>query len=117
MARKQEIKPRPTPMTPEAAERHCIEAAYALAQKQLDDGTASPSVITHFLKLATEDTKLEREKLARQNELLKTKNDSYQDSKKIEELYAGAIAAMRTYSGAGDGTDEGTLDDVFDEDW
>ncbi len=37
--------------TPEARENQLISAAVNLAEKQLLDGTASPSVITHYLRL------------------------------------------------------------------
>lgn len=93
-------------LTPEAAERHCIDAAYALAQRQLDDGSASPSVITHFLKMGTEKARLERLKLESDIQLNQSKNNAIQDSKRIEELYAGAIDAMRTYSGHGSDDDD-----------
>lgn len=103
-------------LTPEAAERHCIDAAYALAQRQLDDGSASPSVITHFLKMGTEKARLEREKLESDILLNQSKNNAIQDSKKIEELYSGAIKAMREYSGKDeDGDGDGDASD--DDDW
>lgn len=106
MATKQSSKHRTPALTPEAAERHCIDSAYALAQKQLDDGTASPSVITHFLKLGTERAHLERIKLESDIALNNSKNEAINDSKRIEELYTNAISAMQRYSGHGDNEDE-----------
>lgn len=41
--------------------------AYTLAEKQLQNGTASATVITHFLKLATEREKREMERLKKEN--------------------------------------------------
>lgn len=102
---------RPPALTPEVAEQRCIEAAYNLAQSQLDDGTASPSVITHFLKMGTERARLEREKLERETELLKTKTTAIQNAENTEKLYEEAIAAMKLYSGE----DPDALAD--DEDW
>ena len=77
-----------------------ISLAIQLAEKQLIEGTASSQVITHYLKLATEKERLEREMLAKQNELLDAKTQSIHSAAKQEELYAEAIAAMRKYSGS-----------------
>ena len=43
----------PAALTPEDRESQLIAAAVNLAEKQLRDGTASPSVITHYLRLAS----------------------------------------------------------------
>lgn len=96
--------------SPEMAERRCILSAYELAQQQLDEGTASPSVITHFLKMGTERARLEREKLAKETELLQTKTIAIQESKNMEKMFADAISAMKRYQGNPD-------DDDDDGDW
>ena len=70
MAERRSPRRRPPALTPEAAERRCIDAAYSLAQRQLDEGSASPSVITHFLKMGTARAQLEQEKLRKETELL-----------------------------------------------
>lgn len=88
--------------TPEARENQLIAAAVNLAEKQLLDGTASPSVITHYLRLASGKERLEREKLERENELLRAKAEAYESNKRSEELYESAIKAMRSYSGLDD---------------
>lgn len=85
--------------SPEARENELIAAAVNLAEKQLLDGTASPSVITHYLKLASSRERLQREKLERENEVLKAKAEAYASNQRTEELYAKAIEAMRSYSG------------------
>lgn len=85
--------------SPEARENQLIAAAVDLAERQLLEGTASPSVITHYLKLASGRERLEREKLERENEVLRAKAEAYESNKKTEELYAQAIQAMKTYSG------------------
>ena len=85
--------------SPEARENELIAAAVDLAEKQLRDGTASPSVITHYLKLASSRERLQREKLERENEVLKAKAEAYASNQRTEELYAKAIEAMRSYSG------------------
>lgn len=92
---------------PEDRENQLIAAAINLAEKQLLEGTASPSVITHFLKLASGREILQREKLERENEVLRAKAEALESNKRTEELYANAIEAMRSYSGfQGEDVDE-----------
>lgn len=90
---------RPPAQTPEARENQLIAAAVDLAEQQLRDGTASPSVITHFLKLASTKQQLEVEKLKSETEFLRAKAEAVQSNQRSEELYAEAIAAMKRYSG------------------
>lgn len=92
-------KRRPPAATPEARENQLISLAVDLAEQQLSDGTASAQVITHYLKLGTTRANLEKEKLERENELLRAKTESLQSQKHIEELYSNAIKAMRSYNG------------------
>lgn len=101
-SKKGTIKPkrrRPPARTPEARENQLIQVAVDLAEKQLSDGTASAQVITHYLKLGSTKERLEKEKLARENELLRAKTEALQSAKRIEELYAHALDAMRSYGG------------------
>lgn len=76
-----------------------------LAEQQLEDGTASAQVITHYLKLGSSRERIEQERLRHENELLKVKREAYEGQKRIEELYVNAIQAMRAYGG------HGTVDD------
>lgn len=87
--------------SPEARENQLIAAAVDLAEKQLMEGTASPSVITHYLRLASGKERLEREKLERENELLRAKAEALEANRETKELYESAIEAMRNYSGFG----------------
>ena len=91
-----------TALTPESRTNQCISLAFDQAERDLLAGTASSQVVTHFLKLATEEKKLEREKLKEENKLLKAKTEAIQSAQRIEELYTNAIAAMKNYSGHGD---------------
>lgn len=86
-------------MTPEDREDQLIALAIDLAERQLVEGTASAQVITHYLKLGSSKERLEREKLAQENELIKAKTESLQSFKRVEELYSNALNAMRSYSG------------------
>lgn len=92
-------------LTPEARENQLISLAVDLAEKQLQEGTASSQVITHYLKLGSGRERLEREKLEEENKLLKARTEQLQSMKRVEELYEEAIKAMRNYGGQGD-TDE-----------
>lgn len=92
---------RPPATTPEARENQLISLAVDLAEKQLSEGTASSQVITHYLRLGTTKERLEKEKLEKENELLKAKTEAIQSAKKVEELYEQALNAMKTYSGQG----------------
>lgn len=91
-------KKRPA-LTPEARENQLIAYAVDLAEKQLREGTASSQVITHYLKLGSSKERLEREKLERENELLRAKAESLQSAQRSEEVYEKALQAMRSYSG------------------
>ena len=93
-------------LTPEARENQMISLAIDCAEQQLRDGTASSQVITHYLKLGSTKERLEKEKLERENELLRARTESLQSMKHIEELYTNAVKAMRKYSGSGDDIEE-----------
>ena len=97
-------------LTPEAREGQMISLAVDLAEKQLRDGTASSQVITHYLKLGSTKERIEQEILEKQKELITAKTEALQSAKRVEELYANAIAAMKRYSGGG-GSDEEEEDD------
>lgn len=92
-------------LSPEAREAQMISLAVDLAERQLEEGTASSQVITHYLKLGTDKTRLEKEKLERENELLRAKTESLQSTQRMEEKYTEALNAMRRYSGQGDPDD------------
>lgn len=87
-------------LTPEARENQLIYLATDLAEQQLRDGTASSQVITHYLKLGSTKEKIEKEILEKQKDLITAKTEALQSARRIEELYANAISAMRKYSGA-----------------
>lgn len=85
--------------TVEGRENQLIALAIDLAEQQLREGTASPSVISHFLKLGSTRERLEKERLERENEHLRAKTESLESAKNVELLYEKAISAMRAYSG------------------
>lgn len=93
-------------ITPEGRENQMIDLAVDLAERQLQEGTASAQVITHFLKLGTMRERLEREKLRSETELLLAKKESIQSAARIEDIYKDAMAAMRLYNGQDDSSYE-----------
>lgn len=98
-SRKEPKGKRPPATTPEARENQMINLAVDMAEKQMLEGTAPAQVVTHYLKLATVREKLEREKLARETELLTAKVEAIASAKRVEELYGKALDAMRGYAG------------------
>ena len=97
---------RPPARTPQAREQQLIALAVDLAEKQIAAGTASAQVITHFLKLGSERDKLEREKLSRENTLLKAKSDAIASQQRVEQLYVEAMTAFKHYHGEELGDEE-----------
>lgn len=89
-------------LSPEARENQMIALAVDLAERQLIEGTASSQVITHFLKLGTTKTELEKEKLKRENKLLEAKTKATESAEEVKVLYENALKAMRNYAGYGD---------------
>jgi len=76
-----------------------ISLAIDLAEKQLQKGTASSQVITHYLKLGSTKERIEKEILEKQKDLITAKTESIKSAQRVEELYMDALNAMRTYSG------------------
>lgn len=91
-------KTRPA-LSPEARENQMISLAVDLAEKQLMEGTASSQVITHYLKLGSTKERIEKEILEKQKDLIEAKTQNLQSAQRIEEMYAKAMEAFRSYSG------------------
>jgi DNA-binding ferritin-like protein len=100
--------------TPEAREQQMISLADELAERQLRDGTASAQVITHYLKLGSSRERLEQERLANENILLKAKKEAMDSQARIEEMYGAALNAMRSYAGQPPMELDSGIDDAFD---
>lgn len=99
-------KMRPS-LSPEAREKMMISLAMDLVEKRLREGTASAQETTHFLRLATIKEQLEREKLAKETELLKAKSEAILSAERTEELYNNALEAFKSYtSGSGNNIEQ-----------
>lgn len=86
-------------MSPEARENQIIALAMDKAEERIRNGTASSQEIVHFLRLGTEKARLEKEKLAKENELLRAKTENLEMQKRSEELTEKVIRAMKEYNG------------------
>lgn len=85
--------------TLDAREKQLVHLAVKEAEKRIKNGTATSQMIIHYLKMGSATEQLAREKLINENLLLKAKTDALASAKRVEELYAEALNAMREYSG------------------
>lgn len=94
--------------SPDERENQVSSKAYDLAERQIDEGTVSSQVLTHFLKMGSTREQLERQRIEHENELSRVKREAMEREDRMEDLFAGAIRAMRTYQGADpeEGVDE-----------
>lgn len=92
-------------LSTEARESQLIHLAVDLVEKRLIEGTASSQETTHFLKLGTRKAELELEILEKEKELISAKTEALKAQKRMDELYADAIKAMKNYSGQGESDD------------
>jgi hypothetical protein len=83
---------------PEAREMQLVNLAVTLAEKQLREGTASPSIINHYLKIASKREVLEREILEKQSKLIEAKAQNINKDREAEDLAKAAIEAMKNYN-------------------
>ena len=86
----------------EARENQLIALAMDRAEQQIRSGKVSSQVLTHFLRLGTEKSALENEKIKNENEMLKAKVETLRSQQRSEELYQEALNAMRSYAGLDD---------------
>lgn len=84
--------------TLEARENEVISDAIDLAHKQIQEGTVSSQVLTHYIKLGSTREVLEQERLRHENELTRVKIEAIESQERIEVLYREALDAMRSYS-------------------
>lgn len=96
--KKEETKGARPASTPEAREQQLVNLAVQLAEKQLRDGTASPSIINHYLKIASRREVLEREILEKQSKLIEAKAQNINKDREAEDLAKAAIEAMKNYN-------------------
>lgn len=86
-------------LTIEARENQMIAKSVDLAEKRIEEGTASDTLILHYLKLGTTRMQLEKAKLEAEVELSKAKANSIREQDSSEALYKDAIRAFGVYTG------------------
>lgn len=104
----------PPAFTPEDQEDQLISLAVDLALQRLRDGTASNQLVSDILRLGTMKEKLQKEKLKRENEMLRAKTEAIEAQKHTDEMYKKALDAMRSYAGLGRYYED---DDAYEEDY
>lgn len=87
---------------PETREKQLISAAVDLAEKQILEGTASATVIVHYLKASSMREKLERERLVNENRLLQEKVSELSSRKNDGEQLTRVLNALGAYQGTDD---------------
>lgn len=109
MRRKSEkvTKPKSPPaLTLESRENQMIAKSVDLAEKRIEEGTASDTLLLHYLKLGTTRMQLEKAKLEAEVELARAKSASIKEQDNAEQLYREAIKAFGIYTGNVDEDDE-----------
>lgn len=91
--------PIPADLTPEAAEKTGINLAMNIAIRQMQEGTASSQIITHFLKLGSLREQHEIELLKEKTAQAHAKTEQINSYKDNDTLVAEALNAFRGYSG------------------
>ena len=86
-------------LTPEAREQQLIAKAERLAEQKLEDGTASPQIIVHYLRLGSQRAALEQELLKSKNELQQAQVEAIRSTARMESLFEEAVKVFTTYSG------------------
>lgn len=100
----------PPVLTLEARENQLIAASYDLAEKRILEGTASSQELTYFLKAGSSKTRLELEKLRKENELLRAKTEALEAQVSNEALLEKALRAFRSYRGEGEDDEHEVID-------
>lgn len=97
----QEFPKRPPARTPEARQNEMVALAFDQAELLLREGRAPAPIVVHYLKLGTEQSKLEVLKMRSEINLRNKQVDQVDQQDRIEELTAEAIKKMTVYQGHG----------------
>ena len=85
--------------TPEERESILISKSLNLIEQQIDDGTASSQILSIYAKYGSTRERLERERLASENLVLKKKVETMEAAVDLKNLMNDALLAFRGYSG------------------
>lgn len=95
-----ESRARRAALTPQARENQMIDLAVTVAEDMMMSGNAPAQIVTHYLKLGSSREVLEQERIRMQVALDQEKIERMKSEARVEELYTGAIEAMRRYQGS-----------------
>lgn len=95
--------------TPEERESMLVSMAFERAEQQLADGSVSSQLLTHFAKLGSSRERLEQERLANENAVLRKKVEAMEAAIDVRNLMQDALSAFRGYTG------QDTSDEDFDD--
>lgn len=93
------------PTSPKAREEQIRAKAMDLAEKKIEDGTASSQLICHFLKMNDPDEQIRHEILERQRDLIVAKTENLNAQRRTEAALDRVVRAMKKYSGISDDVD------------
>lgn len=93
-------------ITEEGRENQLIALAADEVEYRIRNHTASSQELVHFLRLGSTKSKLELEKLRKENELLVAKTEALKSAKHSEELFSEAMRAFGIYTGSTSSSDE-----------
>lgn len=83
--------------SPQSQEQRCISLSYQLAEQMLEDGTAPPSIVAHFLKMGSSSQQIDTELKSNQAVLAKSKAESITAAESNKEVAEKAIEALKGY--------------------
>ncbi len=86
------------PINDESQEKKMVSLALKQAKNQLEDGTASSQIVTHFLRLGSIKAKIELEKLELENRLLEEKIQAERSGQQLNEMFTQVLEALKSYS-------------------
>lgn len=95
-------KRRSPALTPDARENELISMAMDEIETQIREGRASSQVLVQFAKMGSARERLERNKLASENALLRKKIEDMDTAVQVKDLLSDALKAFRGYSGKPD---------------
>jgi hypothetical protein len=84
--------------------------ALDLAEERLRNGTATAQEVVYFLKLGSEKSRVEVEKLELEKKLVEAKTENLKAQRDMATMFNDAMAAMKRYRG-----EEDDIDDYDDE--
>ena len=89
----------PPAKTPEARESQILSKAWDLIEERILDGTASNALLVQCLRMGSSKERFEKDLITTRIENLQAKTQAIEAEKRVDELYAKALDAMRIYSG------------------